>query len=221
MDAQLRVVTTGAHRLFREGLGQILSAESDIEVVGEAASAPQVIEIVKHLKPDLVFLDITMPGVNWGVVGLISQLTAQSLQTKTLLIGSDLDEGTIFKALNAGARGILAGDASASDFVRAVRVVHLGEVWLARKVVARFITGERSGDRTANGRCQQAKEPLTPRELEILRLLAAGGAANKDIAKALGLSHKTIKNHLYTLFKKLGVNHRLDAVLHAQREGLS
>lgn len=214
----IRIVITGEHRLFREGLRLILGREKGIEIVGEAANGLETIQVVSERQPHIVLLDITMPGMD--ATELIARIRQGSRETRPLVLASRTDEDLIFWALKAGTRGYLSKDASPSDLLQAILAVHQGDLWVERKLMARSIEREGFADPRDGGKRPRAKEVLTVKEQEILRLLASG-ATNKQIAQALLVSEKTVKYYLNSIFKKLHVTRRLQAILYAIREGMN
>jgi len=146
-------------QLFREGLRLILSREEGIELVGEAADGPQTLEVVSNLKPDIVLLDITMPGMDG--IEVIRPIKEKSPETKPLMLTAAMDEAMIFRALKAGAKGYLSKDASVSDLIRAIQAVHQGELWVERKLLARFVEGEAVAEVRGAARPGRTKEALT------------------------------------------------------------
>ncbi len=215
-DGQIRVVIADDHQLFRAGLRLILSGENGIALVGETAHWFQTFEVVTTLQPDVLLLDTTLPGMDG--VGVLRQLQQQSPATKPLLLTSAQDEGLIFKALRAGAKGYLSKDASSVDLPKAIQAVHEGDLWVDRKMIARFVEQEAGAELRQNRRGRE-QDALTTREEEILRMLATGGT-NKDLAQALFISEKTVKCHLHSIFQKLNVTRRLQAILYAVQRGL-
>ncbi len=217
-EGPIRVMIADDHRLFRAGLRLILSREEAVEIVGEAADGVQAIDVVRNLQPDVVLINITMPGMDG--MKPIQAIKQESPATKPLLLTSARDETTIFKALRAGARGYLSKDASAPDLVKAIQAIHYGELWVERSLIARFFESETLTDVSKKERHEWTQERLTTREQEVLRLLASGGT-NKDIAHVLCISEKTVKCHVNHIFQKLHVTRRLQAVLYAIQRGLS
>jgi len=130
-----------------------------------------------------------------------------------------MDEAMIFKALKAGAKGYLSKDACISDLIRAIHAVHQGELWVERKLTARFLDEEAVADSKAEDPRGRTKVGLSPREEEVLRLLTTG-STNKEIGEALFISEKMVKSHLNSVFKKLDVTRRLQAILYAISRGL-
>lgn len=217
LGGRIRVVIADDHRLFREGLRLILSREGGIDIVGEATNGLQTIEVVSDLQPDVVLLDITMPGMDG--IEVIRPVKEKSPETKPLMLTARMDEPMIFKALKAGAKGYLSKDACVSDLIKAIQAVHQGELWVERKLIARFVDGEAGAEVKGEDRPGRPREALTPREEEVLRLLASGGT-NKEIAQVLFISEKTVKSHLNRIFRKLNVTRRLQAILYAIHRGL-
>ncbi len=217
MEGPIRVVIADSHQLFRAGLGLLLSSEEGIALVGEAADGLETIEVVSTLQPDVVLLDITMPGIDG--VGIIRPIKQQSPATKPLMLTAARDEGLILKALRAGAKGYLSKDTTVSHLTKAIQAVHEGELWVDRKLVARFVEQEVVAELRENGP-RRTQEALTTREDEILRLLASGGT-NKDIGQALLISEKTVKCHVHSIFRKLNITRRLQAILYAVHCGLA
>jgi len=218
MEGQIRVVIADDHRLFREGIRLILRQEKDIEIVGEAANGFQAINVVDDLKPDVVLLDITMPEIDG--TQLIPQIREKSPKTKALMIIATMDEGMIFKSLRAGAKGYVSKDSSVSDLTKAIKAVHQGELWIERKLMSRFFDQDAIVDSKGGSPHRRTEEGLTPREQEVLSLLATG-CTNKEIAQDLFISEKTVKSHLNSIFRKLKVSRRLQAILYAISKGLS
>jgi NarL family two-component system response regulator LiaR len=217
MEDQIRIVVADDHRLFREGIRLILEQVEGIQMVGEAVNGLQAINVVKELKPDVVLLDIGMPKMDGTQV--ILPIRRQSPNTKALMLTAGVDEVMIFKSLKAGAKGYVSKDSSVSDLAKAIRAVHRGEMWIERKLMSKFFDEESITDVKGGDLPGRTKEGLTPREQEVLSRLATG-LTNKEIAEELFISEKTVKSHLNSIFRKLKVTRRLEAILYAIREGL-
>ena len=218
MEDQIRIVIADGHRLFREGMCLILGQEKGIQIVGEAVNELQTINVVNELKPDVVLLDITIAKIDGTQVVL--PIRQKSPKTKALMLTAALDEAMIFKSLKAGAKGYLSKDSSVSDLTKAIKAVHQGELWIERKLMSRFFDQEAMADSKGGNPHGRTKEGLTPREREVLHFLATG-CTNKEIAQDLFISEKTVKTHLSSIFRKLKVTRRLQAILCAIREGLN
>jgi DNA-binding NarL/FixJ family response regulator len=217
-EHRIQVLIADDHRLFREGIRRILREETDIQIVGEAADGLQTIIVVEDLKPDVVLLDIAMPEMDG--IQVILPMRQKSPHTKPLMLTASVDEAKIFKSLKAGAKGYLSKDSSVSDLTKAIRAVHRGELWVERKLICRFFDQEAAVNSGGGNLRDKTKEGLSPREQEVLRLLATG-CTNKEIADELFISEKTVKSHVNSIFRKLNVTRRLHAILYAISKGLS
>jgi len=211
---KIRVLLAEDHVLVREGTRELVQQEQDMEVVGEAGDGEEAIELADKLHPDVVIMDISMPKVN----GIEATKRIKELYpaTAVLILTAYDNEQYIFALLEAGAAGYLLKNVRRSELIDAVRAVHAGESVLhpvvARKVLERF--------RGAKGKVGEEEESdiLSEREMEVLRL-ASKGISNKDIARELVVSVRTVQAHLGNIFNKLGVGSRTEAVLYALRRG--
>lgn len=217
MFKQISLVIADDHRLFRKGLRLILLREETIKIVGEAASRLQTIDVIRTLRPDVALLDLTSPEM--GGIEVIPPIRKESPKTKPLILSSTRDEAMILNAVKAGAKGHLSKDTSVSDLIKAIHAVHRGDLWVERKLIAKLVEGDAISDFKPELVDRKTKEQLTPREQEVLRCLTKGWT-NKEIAQALFISDKTVKSHLNTIFRKLSVTRRLQAILYAINRGL-
>ncbi len=216
-DGKVRIVIAEDHELFRKGLHLILQKDESIEIVGEAATVLHAIDVINKLKPDVVLLNTTLPET--GGIEVIPPIRQETPKTKAIMLAAAMNETAIFKALKAGAKGYLSRNASVSNLIKAVKAVHEGDMWIERKLMAKFFEGEAILHSQREELGGVTNQELTPREQEILRYLAYG-LTNKEIAQALFISEKTVKSHLNSIFKKLNVTRRLQAILYAIRQGL-
>ena len=208
MTPRIRVLIVDDHAVVRRGLRSFLDLQPDVEVVGEAADGATAEEMTAKLNPDVVLLDLVMPDTDG--IATIRRLGEGREKTTVLVLTSFLDDVHVFAALQAGAAGYLLKDVQPDELIRAIRQVHQGESALHPKVAARLV--------------QHTAQPagfadFTPRERDVLRLLAEG-FANKEIARRLSLSEKTVKTHVSNILQKLGVADRTQAALLAVRRGL-
>ena len=217
-DSNIRIVIAENHSLYREGIRRILNEEKCFEIVGEANNGFQAIDVISDLKPDVVLLNINLPGLDG--VQLIPIIKQKSPGTKALMLTSSEDEAKILKALQAGAKGYLSKDTSTSSLIKAIKVVHKDQLWVQRKLVARFFNGDFNDDLDRDSQQKNTKEILTAREQEVLSQLIKG-LTNKEIGNELFISEKTVKSHLNKIFRKLNVSRRLQAILHAIKLGLT
>ena len=217
-DSKIRIVICDDHRLFREGLRLILNGEERFAIVGEAANGLQAIDVISDLKPDVALLDINMPKLDG--IQLIPIIKQKSPETKVLMLTASKDKAKILNSLKAGAMGYLSKNTRTSALFKAIRLVHRGELWVERKLVARFFHEDITADSDREYRQKNTKENLTPREQEVLCLLTTG-CTNKEIANELFISEKTVKSHLNKIFRKLNVSRRLEAILSAIKLGFT
>jgi DNA-binding NarL/FixJ family response regulator len=203
----IRVLLVDDHAVLRSGLEQLLSGEPDLEVVGTAADGAAALEEVRRTRPDVVLMDLQMPGTDG--VSATRQIVAEG-GPDVLVLTSFSDADRIVAALDAGAVGYLLKDADPDDIIEGVRAVARGESPLHPRA-ARQLLGARHAAAT--------EVDLTPRENEVL-VLVRQGLANKQIARRLGISERTVKAHLTSVFASIGVVDRTQAALWAERRGL-
>jgi len=204
----IRIVIVDDHAMLRAGLEQLLGGEVDLEVVGKAASGEEAIALVREVRPDVVLMDLQMPGLDG--VSATREIVAEDL-ADVLVLTSYSDAERIVGALDAGAMGYLLKDAEPDEVLRGIRAVARGESPINPKA-ARELLGAR---RTTSS----ASADLTPRETEVLALVRQG-LANKQIARRLGISERTVKAHLTSAFQRIGVLDRTQAALWAERNGI-
>jgi DNA-binding NarL/FixJ family response regulator len=211
----IRVLIADDQVLVRTGFRVILAAEPDLEVVGEAGDGRETVEAARALRPDVVLMDVRMP--NMDGIEATRRLAADEHPPHVLILTTfDLDEH-VYEALRAGASGFLLKDAGADELLHAVRVIAAGEALLSPSITRRLIADY--ARRPPIRERPQALEELTPRELEVLRLLARG-FSNGDIARRLVLGEATVKTHVARVFQKLDLHDRAQAVVLAYESGL-
>lgn len=204
--APIKVVLVDDHAVIRMGLAQLLAAVSDIEVVGEAANGEEAIAVVEATRPDVVLMDLQMPGMD-GVTA--TRRIVDAGLADVLVLTSFSDNERIVGALDAGAVGYLLKDADPDDVLDGIRAVSRGESPIHPRA-ARALIGTRAGSTNVQ---------LTAREAEVLGLVK-DGLANKQIARRLGISERTVKAHLTSAFARIGVADRTQAALWVERHGL-
>jgi DNA-binding NarL/FixJ family response regulator len=209
----LRLLVADDHPLFRKGLRTLLGSVSDFTLVGEAETGADAVEKSLALQPDVVLMDLQMPGGSG--IDAIREIVAASPTTNILVVTLFEDDDSVFAALRAGARGYVLKDTDEDEMIRAIRAVGNGEAIfspaVAKRVLAYFAVSRREAP--------QLFPTLTEREREILRLLAQG-KSNPAIAAELFLSSKTVANHVSNIFGKLQVADRAEAIIRARDAGL-
>ncbi|MFI0236284.1 response regulator [Streptomyces sp. NPDC016845] len=216
----IRVIIVDDQSMVRAGFAALLSAQSDIDVVGEAPDGRQGIEVSRSTHPDVVLMDVRMPEMD-GLAATRELLTPPPgvvHRPKVLMLTTfDVDD-YVYAALRAGASGFLLKDAPPSDLISAVRVVAAGEALLAPTVTKRFIADFARTRPARRDRSPRLKS-LTPRELEVLELIARG-LSNQEIARKLVLAEQTVKTHIGRVLAKLDLRDRAQAVIFAYESGL-
>jgi len=207
---KISVLIADDHPMVRQGLRVFLELQSDIEVVGEAADGAQAAQLAQELRPDVVLLDLVMPGTD-GVTA-IELMAEAAVESKVLIVTSFGEHRTVVPAIRAGARGYVSKEVEPSALAAAIRAVAAGHVLLGPEVAAALLSGNASQTTEGAG----ADPQLTAREREVLDLIARG-RSNREIARALTVSEKTVKTHVSSVLMKLGVADRTQAALWAVR----
>jgi DNA-binding NarL/FixJ family response regulator len=211
---RLRVLIADDHMLFRDGLRALLGSAVDTELVGEAATGDEAVSLATNLQPDVVLMDIQMPGLN-GIEATRSIVQA-SPRVNVLILTMFDDDASVFAAMRAGARGYLLKGAKHAETLRAIRAVGDGEAIFSPSIAARLMDFFAS---IRPATVPQAFPELSDREREVLGLMAEG-YKNADIAARLVLSPKTVRNHVSNILDKLQVADRAEAMLRARGAGL-
>src|SRR3712207_4768440 len=214
MEDAVRVLIADDHPLFREGMRGRLDRVADLAVVGEAASGDEAVELARKLEPEVILMDLKMPGMN-GIEATREVLRA-SPRTGVLVLTMFEDDDSVFAAMRAGAKGYLLKDSGGEGVVHAIRAVASGEAVFGPGVAERII-GFFSAPRPAAP--QRPFPELTEREEEILNLVARG-KSNQEISRQLFVSLKTVRNHVSNILLKLQVADRTQAVIRARESGL-
>jgi DNA-binding NarL/FixJ family response regulator len=209
----IRVLLADDHALVREGTRRLLENENDVEVVAEAASGEEAIDAAKRLHPDIAIMDIAMPGI--GGIEATRAIKISCPETAVLVLSAYDDEPYLMALLEAGAAGFLLKNVHGQELINAIRAVSRGESVLQPSLAEKIM--RRLSARTDG--VQRSIDLLSEREFDVLRL-AARGLPNKEIARRLGVSIRTVHSHLANIFTKMQVGSRTEAVLLALRQGM-
>ena len=206
----MRILIVDDHPITRDGLRQALTTAEDVEVVGEAATGEEAVDAVREMNPEVVFMDVRMPGI--GGIEATRLIKAEHPDVKVILFTIEESRSSIADAISAGISGYLLKDASVDELVYAARLAMDGKAVIHPALTQAFIEEVQHVDRRPEG-------PLSRREIEILQKVAYG-ATTKEVARDLTISPHTVKTHLERIFEKLGANDRAQAVAIAIRRGL-
>lgn len=213
MNDKIRVAIVDDHPLFREGVASILGNEPDFELVGQGASAEEAIRLARDLLPDLILLDIDMPGSGLSAAQAIA---VQCPVTHVVFLTVSEADDHLVKALKTGARAYILKGVAGRELVRILKSIYAGESYLPPALAASLLL-EMSEPRPVASTARDPLDELTEREQQILQALAAG-LSNKEIGLQLHLSEKTVKHYMTNILQKLQVRNRVEAALIAQRE---
>ncbi|MEU6280740.1 response regulator transcription factor [Streptomyces sp. NPDC047028] len=212
MADAIRVLLVDDHQVVRRGLRTFLEVQDDIEVVGEAADGTEGVERAEELRPDVVLMDVKMPGMDG--IDALRRLRELDNPARVLIVTSFTEQRTVVPALRAGAAGYVYKDVDPDALAGAIRSVHAGHILLQSEVAGALLSQEENNSGQGRG------SSLTDREREVLGLIA-DGRSNREIARALVLSEKTVKTHVSNILMKLDLADRTQAALWAVRHGVT
>jgi DNA-binding NarL/FixJ family response regulator len=220
---KIRIVVADDHPIFRDGLCKLLSLEEDFEVVAQASDGRQVLEVLQQLEPDILLLDLKMPGMDG--LATLQRLQAMKNKTRVIVLTASDDKNEFVQAMKLGTSGIVLKQTATDLLIKSIRKVHDGEIWLdshtTAEVIRRFVSADETAPAVAHQPAPRERErsPLSQREREIVALVAQG-FKNKEMAEKMFISEQTVKNHLHNIFDKLGVSDRLELALYAIHNNL-
>ncbi len=209
----IRLLIIDDHEMVREGLKAMLVAEPDFEIVGDAANAEQALELIERLRPDVVLLDIRLPGVSG--IDLCSNVTSLYPQTAVIILTTFAEESLVAQCIQAGARGFIVKDIERFDLKRSIRAVARGEAVIDSKAAVAVLAQLRRAPQVSQ---EPFPEPLSTQQIVILRLIAQG-LSSREIATQLYLSENTVKGYVQEILHRLGVKNRTEAVMVAVKQG--
>jgi DNA-binding NarL/FixJ family response regulator len=208
--AAIRLLIVDNHTLFRQGLVSLLQSEPGYEVTGEASSGEEALHLVPELGPDVVLMDIKMPGI--GGVEATHRLMEANPEARVLMLTVSEEEESLFAAIQAGARGYILKNADAGELLEAIRRVYAGEAMLSPMMTLRLLQVLQSGGIPT----PLSDLPLTSREQDVFKLLAQG-ASNRQIAETLMITENTVKTHVRNILEKLELHSRSEVAAYARR----
>ena len=203
----IRIVIADDHKVVRQGLRLFLRTDPELAIVGEAANGNEALALARELRPDVVLMDVLMPGING--IAATEAIRRELPDTEVLALTSVLEDASVIEVMRAGAIGYLLKDVDGEELCKAIRAAAAGRVQLAPEVVGMLLREFRTGH----------SEPLTAREKEVLCLLGQG-QTNREIASALHLKEETVKTHVSKILSKIGARSRTQAAIYALRSGL-
>jgi DNA-binding NarL/FixJ family response regulator len=221
LTAPIRVLIADAHPVAVEGLRSVLSKTDDIEVVGDSSDGAEALEKIIHLEPDVVLLDLGLPGAEG--MAMLRSVQTRAPRSKVILFTTSERKNEFVEAMKLGCSGILLKEGSTALIEKSIHRVHAGEIWLdsntTAAVIRQFASPADFPAAHTNGKPQRERTQLSQREREIIVLIAQG-YKNKEIAEKMFITEQTVKNHLHNIFDKLGVSDRLELALYAIHNSL-
>jgi two-component system nitrate/nitrite response regulator NarL len=207
--ASVRIVIVDDHPIFRDGLRRLLAAEAGFEVIGEAGDAASALQMVRDLAPEVLLLDLALPDSTG--LEVLRRLQEWGSPTRTVMLTASIERDQVLQALLFGARGLVLKESATALLFRCIRAVLAGEYWLGHDRTHDLVQALRDYGQPLK---PSPADTLTPRELRIIAAVV-DGATNRDIAEQLAISEQTVKNHMSTIFDKVGVSNRLELALYA------
>ena len=220
---KIRIVVADDHPIFRDGLCKLLALEEDFEVVAQASDGSQVLEVLNQLEPDILLLDLKMPGLDG--LATLQRLQGSRNKTRVIVLTASDDKNEFVQAMKLGTSGIVLKQTATELLIKSIRKVHAGEIWLdshtTAAVIRQFVANDEPSAPQPMPQATRDRErsPLSQREREIVALVAQG-FKNKEMAEKMFISEQTVKNHLHNIFDKLGVSDRLELALYAIHNNL-
>src|SRR5208282_5214265 len=223
--SKIRIVVADDHPIFRDGLCKLLALEDDFEVIAQAQDGRQVLDVLQQHEPDILLLDLKMPGLDG--LATLQRLQTSKHKTRVIVLTASEDKNEFVQAMKLGTSGIVLKQSATDLLIKSIRKVNAGEIWLdshtTAAVMRQFATGAdetpTGGAAPASSSRERERSLLSQREREIVALVAQG-FKNKEMAEKMFISEQTVKNHLHNIFDKLGVSDRLELALYAIHNNL-
>ena len=220
---KIRIVVADDHPIFRDGLCKLLALEEDFEVVAQAQDGRQVLDVLQQHEPDILLLDLKMPGLDG--LATLQRLQVHKGKTRVIVLTASDDKNEFVQAMKLGTSGIVLKQTATDMLIKSIRKVHAGEIWLdshtTAAVIRQFVANDElpAPPTPVAAPRDRERSPLSQREREIVALVAQG-FKNKEMAEKMFISEQTVKNHLHNIFDKLGVSDRLELALYAIHNNL-
>ncbi len=224
--SKIRIVVADDHPIFRDGLCRLLALEEDFEVVAQAQDGRQVLDVLQQHEPDILLLDLKMPGLDG--LATLQRLQIAKNKTRVIVLTASDDKNEFVQAMKLGTSGIVLKQTATELLIKSIRKVHAGEIWLdshtTAAVIRQFVANDEAPVAAPSmppppPTRERERSPLSQREREIVALVAQG-FKNKEMAEKMFISEQTVKNHLHNIFDKLGVSDRLELALYAIHNNL-
>jgi Response regulator containing a CheY-like receiver domain and an HTH DNA-binding domain len=215
MNNKINLLIADDHSMVRQGLKQILELEKDITVTAQASNGNEAVRLAREFRPDIILMDINMPGTNG--LQAIKEIKQEKLPSKVIVLTIHEDREYLFKTLQMGAEGYVLKDAEPAVLVEAIRNVYNGQSYIQPNMTKELV--KEFNRVTLHEKEKSEENNLTSREIEVLELIAEG-MINKEIARQLYISEKTVKNHVSNIFKKLEVSDRTQAAIYAFKHNM-
>jgi DNA-binding NarL/FixJ family response regulator len=224
--SKIRIVVADDHPIFRDGLCRLLALEEDFEVVAQAQDGRQVLDVLQQHEPDILLLDLKMPGLDG--LATLQRLQIAKNKTRVIVLTASDDKNEFVQAMKLGTSGIVLKQTATELLIKSIRKVHAGEIWLdshtTAAVIRQFVANDEAQPAVHSlpptpPTRERERSPLSQREREIVALVAQG-FKNKEMAEKMFISEQTVKNHLHNIFDKLGVSDRLELALYAIHNNL-
>ncbi len=206
----IKIALADDHAIFRDGLRRLLALEPDFKIVAEAKDGTEVMPILEEHEPDILLLDLRMPGAD-GLT-LLQRIQTHRLKTKIIVLTASEDKDEYIQAMKHGSAGIVLKQTATELLIRSIRKVYEGEIWLDARTTAAIMS--QFGDPSEPGPRERKKSAISKREREVIACVAQG-FKNKEIGEKLFIREQTVKNHIHNIFDKLGVSDRLELALYA------
>jgi len=211
-DKKVRIIIADDHPILRDGLRSLLETEPDLQVIAEAGDGAEAVRLVRKHKPDIVLMDLSMPKRSG--LDALRELDGSSVLTRVIVLAATVERAHVLEALQLGARGVVSKESATKLLLKSIRTVMAGQYWVGRESVSDVVNAMRTVRSPATEEAPTTNYGLTPRELEVVKMIVAG-YSNREIARKLEVSEQTVKHHLTSAFDKLGVYNRLELALFA------